>query len=678
MVVAVMTTLVLFGGGPISAASFAQQQTTSPGFSIRWVNPDSETSEEISGKDDDPGAGTDASYHLVAWVNQVPTGDSVIFQYQSGSNTPVTIGTAQRVGTSDTYELFWSSFPADGTYTLIAVLFSNGNEVSRDTQSARVNNTTETEQPVDDPATNQAETVEIVEPTNVDMLGFYDPPGDARASAGIQVRYSADADNIRAYYSTTPPGTEPQWTACGTESASDAADGVRCTLASGVSSSQVTAVAAVATDNPFAPFPGDPDIDSADAHRVTGYDADPTTVNITPPTINNQGAATCTAVITATVLDQNGSRVVGHDVDVHAQGPDNTLAFDDDDSGSSATTSRSKAPENHPTEQARNCESTAAVPESGGTQGFHADGTANRKHIEALTGTQDNGTFRFRLYSTNTGTTQFTVWADEDLNDRYCSAEANSSGSIGWGQDAPAITGVGAEEQTCPRATGTASPTTASPTTASPTSPSPSPSTSSPTPGTSRTLTLAASRNKVTYGQRVTLSGQIVSSDPSCEDNEFVEITRRFFGQNNPQDFRSTTTDENGSFQVTFTAQRGADYQATTNAHDNCRNSASGLVPVQVKVKINISTNDKTPARGDRIRITVAVKPNHEGSRVVLQYKQGKRWRRVDAEELKNRSRTSFGVVASWNDRRDFRAKWKAQDDDHESNTSRVLRIRTR
>ncbi len=94
-------------------------------------------------------------------------------------------------------------------------------------------------------------------------------------------------------------------------------------------------------------------------------------------------------------------------------------------------------------------------------------------------------------------------------------------------------------------------------------------------------------------------------------------------------------------------------------------------------MKVTIKADDKSPNRGTTIRITVGVRPNHEGTKVVLQYKKGNRWRRVDAEELKNRSRTSFGVIASWQGKRDFRATWKSQDGDHESGKSKVLRIRT-
>ena len=573
MVVAVMTTLVLFSGGPIGAISFAQQQTTTPaGPQIRWVNPDSETSEEISAKDDDPGTATDTSYHLVAWVSEVPANATVLFQYQSGTNTPVTIGTATRVG-PDTYEYFWpgSQMPPDGAYTLIAILSSGGQEVSRDTQSARVNNQDDSTQPVRDFRNDQGETVEIVDPANADVLGFYDPPGDARPVAGIQVRFSSGAGNIRAFFTISRPGTEPQFTSCGNsssgESSSDASDGVRCTLPAGVNPNEVTGVAVVATDQPL---PGDPDIDAGDAHRVTGYEADPTTVTIDPALIDNQPAGTCTRVITATVTDQFGSRVVGLDVDAHAQGPDETLAFDDDDSSSNST-SRSKPPENHPTEAARNCEASSGTPPAAGSQGLHDDGSLPRKHIEALNGTADNGTFRFRLFSGTAGGTQFTVWADEDQNDRYCNEEAFGDGSVGWNQSAPAVTGVVAEESICPRptATGTsttttspsASPSSASPS-SSPTTTSPSPTqTASPTPTEPPPPVREDSTVSIRYNGRA-FKGAVNSDDPRCERGRRVLLKKKRPGRD--ATVGSDRTNRRGAYSIPEPRANGTYYTVAT------------------------------------------------------------------------------------------------------------------
>lgn len=480
MVVATIVTLVLFSGGPNGAISFAQQTTSPPAPTIKWLNPDSETSNEVSAKDDDPGQGADNTYHLVATVNQVPPSPVVTFLRQTGTATPTPIGTATLVG-NDTFHFNWdqTSMPADGDYTLIAVLSSNGQEVSRDTETVVVNNTTEGAPENVDPTTAQSETVEIIDPVVVDTLGFYDRPGDPRFTAVIKVRHSAGVTSLTPYYTTSPPGTEPTFTECksGSQTTANSADGVQCELVAPTTPTQVTGVAVVAGDNSGAPseVPA-PDTESGDAHRVTGYQAFPTSFTIAGVT-TSVASNTCTPAIIATLFDQNGNTIGGANTDVHGQGPDDGLQFDDSDA-SGNTSSSHKAPEGHTTQVARDCESTP--PPTGGTQGVHAETTADRKHIESTTGTADDGTFKFRFFSAVAGATQYTIWSDDDDNDRLCGLEAQGDGSIGWDQAPPAATGVADEEASCVRP-GQSTTTTPTPT-ATATSPSPTPTATSPSP----------------------------------------------------------------------------------------------------------------------------------------------------------------------------------------------------
>ena len=519
--VASIVAFVLFASGPNLAFSIAQQQTTSPsGYQIKWMNPDEETSPEISGKDDNTSATSenDTTYHLVAWVNELPPGYSVTFQYHNEDNpAPTTLPDPTLVG-DDTFELYWQ-VPADedSAGEVIAILQSNGTQVSEDREAVTVNNATDDDVPIRDFTEDQAETVEIVDPANGDGLGFYDRPGgDVVYAASIVVQHSADTEDLIPYYSVSSPGTDPDWIECenGTETADDASDGVRCELAPENNPTQVTAVAVVASDSP-PPGPG-PDIDGADAHRVTGYVSDPSSVTLSGTPTGSVAPQTCTSVITATVFDQNGSRVVGVDTDVHALGPDNTLAFDDDDDED-----YNKAPENHPTETARDCEAESPeTPQPSGTQGWHESGTADTKHVEAFEGTADDGTFSFRLYSGTAGSTQFTVWADEDANDRLCSNEAQADGSIGWGEAPAAATGVTPDETSCPSPTGTG---TATPT-SGPTTQSPTPTNTSPTPDPTGTETPGPDKERIVVPSSVTIdydrnrfNGSVSATKAKCQ-----------------------------------------------------------------------------------------------------------------------------------------------------------------
>lgn len=290
MVVGVITTLLLFSGGPIGAISFAQQQTTAPGPKIEWLNPDAETSNEISAKDDTSGSTTSASYHLVATVTSLPATPTVVFRYRSGSSAPTDIGTATAVG-SDTYEFHWAgnSMPPDAPYDLIASLRSSGSEIASDTEAVVVNNTANPGTgglPNPDPTTNQSETVEITSPANGGSLNFTDPAGDPRFTATIQVKHSSGVTELTPYYTVSAPGTEPTWKKCegGSETAEESANGVSCELTAPDFPTQVTGIAVVATDDPTAPAPEPgPDKESGDAHRVNPVGGPTPTASSTSP-----------------------------------------------------------------------------------------------------------------------------------------------------------------------------------------------------------------------------------------------------------------------------------------------------------------------------------------------------------------------------------------------------------
>jgi hypothetical protein len=331
-----------------------------------------------------------------------------------------------------------------------------------------------------------------------------------------------------------------------------------------------------------------------------------------------------------------------------------------------------------------NCEDAAGQKALNSTateaQGEHeVAGEGDLKHIESdAAGTEDSGSFRFRLYNrsdTITGTTQFTAFFDRDDDDRFCSAEPSGNGSIGWASDPAAPSGLPSETATCPEpmATPTSSP-----------SPSPTPTrtaTASPTPtstvGASRTVTLSASEANVDAGDQVTLNGQVFSSNASCEDTEFVRIRRRVHGTDAFADFSSTTTNADGFYELEITANSSADYMAVAPAHDSCAEGTSQAVTVLAKVKVSISVRDFSPERGAAVVFKGRVTPNHSGTKVVLQRKKGGRWVKVARDALNGKSRYRIEIDADWKRARRFRVKWAEADSDHESGISQVVKVTT-
>jgi uncharacterized repeat protein (TIGR01451 family) len=260
--------------------------------------------------------------------------------------------------------------------------------------------------------------------------------------------------------------------------------------------------------------------------------------------------------------------------------------------------------------------------------------------------------------------------------------------SVTWGQ---ASGTSGTTTTTSASSTTAGSPSPSSSTSPSPTgsvsgSPSGSPSSpasASPTSASSparstRTISLFASANEVVYPGEVTLSGQITSSNQSCQDaGEFVRIQRRILGQSQYSDFDSENTDSQGRFDIALTASQSAEYVAVAPAHDNCADASSTSETVLVKVKITARSGRRSVERGTRVGIVGRVQPDHDGTTVLLQQRKGGRFRTIDRTDLNSRSRYRFVVDAGWTGRRVFRTLWRAQDDEHAANNSRNVVIRT-
>ena len=391
-------------------------------------------------------ANGDTSYHLVAWVGQVPTNPLVEFEIgatpgipgQPDPGTTLATVTATKIGT-DTFEGFLSTTSVpDGQYFLRAILYSGftgpgtGNEVARDEEPVTIQGTQAT-------ASN---TVEMGYPVNGGPFGFW--KAGTRAGIGVVTgSVSAGTNQVRVLYTTTAPGNAPEWTACGYGPVeADNSFRVRCTLAEATSPASVKAIAAVANQTP-PPAPAAASADATgDAHRVVPYLQNPSAVAFDPPS-SSVDQNKCTQVA-LTVTDQSGIPVAGLNVDVHATGPDDQLRF-----ATSQTTSGIndhdpfQAPDaaHSGNEATAKCQATAPD----GRQGDHnVPGASDLKHIESAPagGTDDSGRFVFFLISGTKGGTQITGWGDENDDDNVNSGEASGSAQLGWGEAPPPVATV--------------------------------------------------------------------------------------------------------------------------------------------------------------------------------------------------------------------------------------------
>lgn len=230
-----------------------------------------------------------------------------------------------------------------------------------------------------------------------------------------------------------------------------------------------------------------------------------------------------------------------------------------------------------------------------------------------------------------------------------------------------------------PSQSGSASPSSASPSgSASTTTGSPTGSTSSQAQS-SRTISLFASSNKVVFPAEVTLTGQIVSPDESCEDaGEFVQIQRRLHGESQFTDFEAENTNAEGRYDVSFRATQNAEYVAVAPRHDQCADATSDPETVLVKVKITGRSGRRGVERGKEASIVGRVNPDHDGTNVILKQKKRGRFRTIDRDDLNVRSRYRFRFKVKWIGKRVYRVIWKAQDEDHERNRTKSIVIRGR
>jgi hypothetical protein len=140
-------------------------------------------------------------------------------------------------------------------------------------------------------------------------------------------------------------------------------------------------------------------------------------------------------------------------------------------------------------------------------------------------------------------------------------------------------------------------------------------------------------------------------------------------------DLASTNTDTQGAYHFDLIVQKNADYTATAPAHDNCAAATSDPVTVLAKVKVFVAVEKKQVDKGDTVRIKAAVRPQHDGSNAILEYKKGRKWVKVKTAKLNSKSIGKFKFTANWKGKRVFRVRWPAQDDDHEAGKSKTVAV---
>jgi hypothetical protein len=643
--------------------------TTGPGPSIRWINPSAyEDPEVLSDKQD-----ANATYHLVASVGNIPPNPDVQFEVYAPTDLVNSVAVVHpvRIGTTDVWEADWPISPpvTDGDYVLRARLITSSatpGTVATDDEEVTID--------AGDNG-NDIDAAEITYPTNMGPLGTYDPPGSATRGFIVEAKTSPGSTGIVVFYSTSPPGTDPNWRECDdqvTISYSSNERQVGCTAAGNVGPADITAVAAAATGTEaFSPIPEPncvptggpqnlvcPTVDAGDAHRVAAYDQIPTSIGILPFT-SNSPVASCRE-LTATALDQLAvpRPIYRANIDVHAVGPLDGTKF-----GKSPSTSPYQPPNagvHDNNESTANC---GTAPETEETEGVHIHvNTADEKHIESTTGTDPNGRFVFALRSPDLGNTNVTAFIDKN-DDDLGSGDPTGTATVTWG---PAASVSGSP-------TTTISPSTSATSSATATNTATSSATSTSGPA-SRSISLEPSKSKTKFGKHVTLTGAVSSSSSSCVSGQTVKIQRSTSG-GSFADFGTATTTSGGSYSFDFIADENAAYRATVEASPSCGAATSTTRNVLVKVKVKLTASDHKVKKGAIVKFHIHVNPcgNHAGTSVVLVRNTGHGYKQIAEKNVNGNCKATFSIRV----KRDanYKAEWPGQDNDHELGTSRRQKV---
>ena len=140
-------------------------------------------------------------------------------------------------------------------------------------------------------------------------------------------------------------------------------------------------------------------------------------------------------------------------------------------------------------------------------------------------------------------------------------------------------------------------------------------------------LTLSATPNPIKYGSAVTLSGKLSGSNSGAQS---VALRSDPFPFDTLRNTASATTNATGNYSLTQRPLVNTRYQATQGGN------ASGVVTVLVRPRVSLRLSDYTPKRGQRVRFSGRVCPQHDGSALLIQRRSSTGYRTVRKTTLRD------------------------------------------
>lgn len=189
----------------------------------------------------------------------------------------------------------------------------------------------------------------------------------------------------------------------------------------------------------------------------------------------------------------------------------------------------------------------------------------------------------------------------------------------------------------------------------------------------------------IVYGDSILVGGELFAdpaTDPGADvSDEAVEVKATDVGTNTPHVYPMQTGsgEDAGLFVDEVTPFASARWVSSWTGTDPCALTVSSAESIflGVKVRIHIERSHVRPPAGFRFTIRGGVAPNHAGKVVTMQWKKvGSPVVRTDTLTLDSSSRYFKRFVSNtpgsqW----DFRTIYDRQDDEHQGNRSRWVRV---
>jgi hypothetical protein len=184
-----------------------------------------------------------------------------------------------------------------------------------------------------------------------------------------------------------------------------------------------------------------------------------------------------------------------------------------------------------------------------------------------------------------------------------------------------------------------------------------------------RTLTIGATPTTLKFGGSVALAGKLTGSNNAGRPVTVEQDPAPFDTFANAG---SATTNATGDWSLVLKPTANTRYQARSG------NADSKAVDVAVRPAISLKLSDRTPSRGQRVRFSGTLCPEHDGVAIALQRRTASGWRTVASPVLKDvPGATCSSYARRLRVRRDsaYRTRFLG-DADHVAGNSRVHRAR--